>query len=154
MKHPGTYNANPLSAAAGIAALKQVATGEPCDKANAAARRLRNKLNELFEAREWPWVAYGDFSMVRVLPGYRGERPSTTAGDQQRPGAVRRRREQTGRPEEHEDVPRDASGDALERRGLVGLRRDDELRHTDAVIDHTLTAFDASIEMLTAEGLG
>src|SRR5205085_10234746 len=30
MKHPGTYNANPLSAAAGIAALKRVASGEPC----------------------------------------------------------------------------------------------------------------------------
>src|SRR5436190_2552182 len=70
MKHPGTYNANPLSASAGVAALKRVATGEPCDRANAAATRLRNKLNGLFEARDWPWVAYGDFSMVRVVPGY------------------------------------------------------------------------------------
>ena len=30
MKHPGTYNANPLSAAAGVATLKRIATGEPC----------------------------------------------------------------------------------------------------------------------------
>src|SRR5207237_1354495 len=29
MKHPGTFNANPLSAAAGVAALRVVATGEP-----------------------------------------------------------------------------------------------------------------------------
>src|SRR3954468_9964828 len=46
MKHPGTYNANPLSAAAGVTALKRVATGDPCRKANAAAVRLRNSLNE------------------------------------------------------------------------------------------------------------
>ena len=37
MKHPGTYNANPLSAAAGCAALSLVATGEPCRKANETA---------------------------------------------------------------------------------------------------------------------
>src|SRR5207249_8303523 len=81
MKHPGTYNANPLSAAAGVAALKRVATGEPGRKANAAGRQLRNRLNELFEARDWPWVAYGDFSMVRVIPNYRGQRPKADAGD-------------------------------------------------------------------------
>src|SRR5207302_5315027 len=50
MQHPGTFNANPLSAAAGIATLKRVATGEACKKANAAARLLRNELNDLFEA--------------------------------------------------------------------------------------------------------
>ena len=32
MKHPGTYNANPLSASAGVATLKRIATGEPCDE--------------------------------------------------------------------------------------------------------------------------
>src|SRR5207248_3475174 len=56
MKRPGTYNANPLSAAAGVAALKRVAGGDPCRKANAASRLLRNKLNELFESRGWPWA--------------------------------------------------------------------------------------------------
>src|SRR5215470_8866955 len=48
MKHPGTFNANPLSAAAGAAALRIVATGEPNRKANESARLLRNKLNEAF----------------------------------------------------------------------------------------------------------
>ncbi len=38
MRHPGTYNANPLSAAAGIATLKLVATGEPCWKASRSTR--------------------------------------------------------------------------------------------------------------------
>lgn len=45
MKHPGTYNANPLSAAAGIEMLTRVATGEPCRKATDAAVALRRGLN-------------------------------------------------------------------------------------------------------------
>ena len=153
MKHPGTYNANPLSAAAGIAALTQVATGEPCDKANAAARRLRNKLNELFEAREWPWVAYGDFSMVRVVPGYRGERPSTTAGDHNClvpfDGDVNKL-----------DGPKNMKTYHAMRQAMLlngvdwwGFAGMTSCAHTDAVIDHTLAAFEASVEMLTAEGL-
>jgi glutamate-1-semialdehyde 2,1-aminomutase len=81
MRHPGTYNANPLSAAAGVAALKQVATGDPCRKANEAGRLLRNKLNRLFADRHWPWVAYLDFSMFRLIPNYQGQRPTEAAGD-------------------------------------------------------------------------
>ncbi|CAN5482568.1 aminotransferase class III-fold pyridoxal phosphate-dependent enzyme [soil metagenome] len=77
MKHPGTYNANPLSAAAGITMLKHVATGEPCRKANDIARDLRTQLNALFVKHNWLWVAYGDFSMVRVVPGYDGPRPES-----------------------------------------------------------------------------
>lgn len=80
MRHPGTYNGNPLSAAAGIVTLRRIATGEPTQRANAAAVLLRNQLNAMFAANGFDWVAYGDFSMIRVIPGYRGERPSTSAG--------------------------------------------------------------------------
>src|SRR5437764_1621592 len=41
MNHPGTFNGNPLSAAAGIVALTRVGTGEPTAKANRAAKLLR-----------------------------------------------------------------------------------------------------------------
>jgi glutamate-1-semialdehyde 2,1-aminomutase len=75
MKHPGTYNANPLSAAAGVAALSLVAGGEPCRQATAAGRLLRRRLNELFAERDADWIAYGEFSMFRLLPNYRGPRP-------------------------------------------------------------------------------
>src|SRR5437660_1280658 len=76
MKHPGTFNANPLSAAAGTATLQIVATGEPHSRANAAAKKIRQRLNELFAERDWDWVAYGEFSGFRLLPGYRGSRPN------------------------------------------------------------------------------
>ena len=77
MKHPGTYNANPLSAAAGCAALALVATGEPCRAANQAAAALRRDLNRLFEQKSVDWIAYGDFSIVKILPEYDGPRPAT-----------------------------------------------------------------------------
>jgi glutamate-1-semialdehyde 2,1-aminomutase len=81
IRHPGTYNANPLSAAAGITALQLIADGTPCQRANAAARRLRNRLNQLFAQRHIPWIAYGDFSMVKILPNYHGPRPPEHHGD-------------------------------------------------------------------------
>lgn len=77
MKHPGTYNGNPLSAAAGCAALEIVATGVPCQTANSAARTLRSRLNDLFAAKQADWIAYGDFSTIRILPGYHGPRPTS-----------------------------------------------------------------------------
>jgi glutamate-1-semialdehyde 2,1-aminomutase len=153
MKHPGTYNANPLSASAGIATLKRVATGEPCDRANVAATRLRNKLNGLFEARDWPWMAYGDFSMVRVVPNYRGERPSTSAGIND--GLI---------PFDNDvnklDGPKNMKQFYGLRQAMLlhgvdwwGFAGMTSCEHRDDVIDHTVGAFEASIEMLSAEGL-
>jgi glutamate-1-semialdehyde 2,1-aminomutase len=79
MKHPGTFNANPLSASAGIATLELVATGEPCRRANESARMLRQRLNALFTQRGVDWVCYGEFSGFRLLPAYRGPRPTSDA---------------------------------------------------------------------------
>ena len=76
MKHPGTFNANPLSAAAGIAALEMVSTGEPCRQANEIGLQLRRGLNALFARREVPWLAYGEFSSFRLIPDYAGPWPS------------------------------------------------------------------------------
>src|SRR5262249_31050530 len=75
MKHPGTFNANPLSAAAGVATLRQGATGDPSRKANAMGKLLRQRLNDLFARRGAAWVAYGEFSGFKLLSGYRGPRP-------------------------------------------------------------------------------
>lgn len=153
MKHPGTYNANPLSAAAGVAALTRVATGEPCRRANAAGRRLRNKLNELFAARGWPWVAYGDFSMVRIIPNYRGERPSATAGDND--GLVPFGGDLTALDGPKNMKPVFAMRQAMLLNGvdLWGFAGMTSCEHSDAVIDHTVKAVEASAEALMAEGL-
>ncbi len=153
MKHPGTYNANPLSASAGVATLKRIATGEPCDKANAAGRQLRNELNELFEARNWPWVAYGDFSMVRVVPNYRDERPKTNAGDNDCLVPF-------GGDVNALDGPKNMKLvyglrqamllNGVDWWGLAGMTTRD---HTPEVIDATVKAFETAVETVTAEGL-
>ncbi len=49
-------------------------TGE---RANALGRALRESLNALFRAKSVDWVAYGEFSMVTVMPGYAGPRPTS-----------------------------------------------------------------------------
>lgn len=79
MKHPGTFNANPLSAAAGAATLRLVADGTACERANNLAKLLRQKLNELFVRRELDWIAYGEFSAFKLIPGYKG--PRSTADE-------------------------------------------------------------------------
>ncbi len=153
MKHPGTYNANPLSAAAGIAVLKHIATGEPCKKANAAARLLRNELNDLFEARNWPWVTYGDFSMVRVLPNYTGERPKSTSNDND--GFV-----PFGGDVNALDGPKNmklvfALRQAMFLNGVDwwGLGGMTSCEHSNGVIIATVKAFEVAVEAAMAEGL-
>ncbi len=75
MKHPGTFNGNPLSAAAGCAALDLLPDGSVSRRANDSAKTLRHRLNGLFHRRSFPWIAYGQFSMIHILPNYTGPRP-------------------------------------------------------------------------------
>jgi glutamate-1-semialdehyde 2,1-aminomutase len=65
--HPGTFNANPLSAAAGIAALEIVGTSDACARANRFGETLRRRANEVFEEEKIPWAAYGTFSMFHLF---------------------------------------------------------------------------------------
>jgi glutamate-1-semialdehyde 2,1-aminomutase len=153
MKHPGTYNANPLSAAAGVAAMKRVATGEPTRLATQAAIRLRNGLNELFESRDWPMIAYGDFSMMRIVPNYQGPRPSTTAGAND--GLI-----PYGGELNTLDGPKNAKllsamrqAMLLEGVDLWGFAGMTTCEHTDAVIDETIRAVETAVETLRGEGI-
>jgi glutamate-1-semialdehyde 2,1-aminomutase len=65
--HPGTFNANPLSAAAGVAALTIVAETDACERANRFGENLRRRLNEVFEEEKMGWAAYGTFSSLEIF---------------------------------------------------------------------------------------
>jgi glutamate-1-semialdehyde 2,1-aminomutase len=65
--HQGTFNANPLSAAAGVAALEIVGTTDACAQANRYADTLRRRINEVFEEEHVPWAAYGMFSNFHIF---------------------------------------------------------------------------------------
>jgi glutamate-1-semialdehyde 2,1-aminomutase len=67
VQHPGTFNANPVSAAAGITALKIIETTDACEKANASGAWLRGRFNEILEAEDVPWAAYGSFSGLHLF---------------------------------------------------------------------------------------
>ena len=67
--HPGTYNANPLSAAAGVAALDAVATGDPHRHADGLSRDLVGRLNDVIRSEGIAGCAYGHASMFHVILG-------------------------------------------------------------------------------------
>jgi glutamate-1-semialdehyde 2,1-aminomutase len=70
IRHNGTFNANPLSAAAGVATLAQVATGEPGARAAALGRQLVDGINGLLRERGLRgWAAYGDGSIFHLIVG-------------------------------------------------------------------------------------
>ena len=77
--HAGTYNANPLAAAAGIATLDIAATGEPQRRADAAASHLRLGLNEVLQKANIAGCVYGESSTVHI---YLGECPTRDSDDQ------------------------------------------------------------------------
>ena len=67
ISHQGTFNANPLSAAAGVAALEIVGTTDACAHANRYADTMRRRINEVFEEEHVPWAAYGMFSNFHIF---------------------------------------------------------------------------------------
>ena len=154
MKHPGTYNGNPLSAAAGVACLTRVATGEPTRAVNESGKLLRDRLNAMFAANGWPWVAYGDFSCVKVLPGYHGERPGPDAGDDDgfvpHAGDVDRL-DGPGDPRQLTAIRQGMLLNGVDWWKFAGLT---SCEHTPADIDRTVAAMEATVGGMIAEGIG
>jgi glutamate-1-semialdehyde 2,1-aminomutase len=147
MRHPGTYNANPLSAAAGVVTLERVATGAPTARANAAAALLKRRLNEMFEARGVNWVCYGDFSLLHLVPGYDGPRPKS---DDFIPydGSVAKL--DAGKNSQRVYAFRQAM--LLNGIDLPGLGMFLSATHSDEDVEATVGAVERSVEMLARDG--
>jgi glutamate-1-semialdehyde 2,1-aminomutase len=71
--HQGTFNANPVSAAAGVAALSIVKTTDACDRANAFAATLRAKMNEVLEDEHVKWAVHGTYSGMHIFTNPDGD---------------------------------------------------------------------------------
>jgi len=67
IQHQGTFNANPVCCAAGIAALEIIATSDVCERANASGAELRRRLNDVIIEKGIPWAAYGAFSSFQLF---------------------------------------------------------------------------------------
>lgn len=66
ISHPGTFNANPVSAAAGVACLNIVRDGAIQEKATAAADRLRAGFDEVLQRRGVNGKSAGEVSILAV----------------------------------------------------------------------------------------
>lgn len=64
--HPGTFNANPVSAAAGIATLEILSTTDANAKANAYGETLRKRMNDVLLEEKVKMAVHGSYSGFHV----------------------------------------------------------------------------------------
>jgi glutamate-1-semialdehyde 2,1-aminomutase len=66
--HQGTFNANPLSAAAAVATLAIVEAEEVCAGAERTAQALRDGLRQILIEEQMAWGIYGEASAFLIFP--------------------------------------------------------------------------------------
>ncbi len=143
--HPGTFNGNPVSAAAGVAALELVATTNVNARADAMAQRLKDGLNRLLAAMEIPGCANGVASLVHVTLGAQHECDGGICGltaDQihdamtpQRSSALK-------------SALINAGVDPMGGRGCIV-----SATHTEQDIDSTVAAYEEALTAMRGEGI-
>ena len=76
VNHQGTFNALPLSAAAGVALLRLVATGQPIQQANALTEQLRVAWDQVLDHHNVAGYVYGTCSTFHGLFRNRSTSPA------------------------------------------------------------------------------
>lgn len=72
ISHQGTFNANPISATAGLATLKLIASSDVIQKANHNGEILRKSLDEVIREEGANWIVYGEFSAFHIFANQNG----------------------------------------------------------------------------------
>jgi glutamate-1-semialdehyde 2,1-aminomutase len=65
--HQGTFNANPLSAAAALATLSIVANEDVCGRAERTAQAIREGMRQILVEEQIPWGIYGEASAFLIF---------------------------------------------------------------------------------------
>ena len=150
VSHPGTYNANPLSAVAGVTALNILSDPAQQEYAANLAARLRAGFNRVLVHEEVPGFAYGESSLFHLvlgtpLPG------GTPDGDLTMPQGIAPETLKAGIPHRLNDplyAGMMAEGvEVFHGGGLLSIA------HTEADVDRTIEAFDTTIRRMLGEGL-
>jgi len=147
VRHPGTFNANPLSAAAGLACLAKCADGSVQTYCDRLAARLRTGLNQAIAGRGVPAFAYGDSSVFHIVLGERCS--NHVAGDLRQPEGVptSRLKAAAGPLAGPLQIGMLLEGvDVFNSGGMLSVT------HTDADVDQTIGAFDRVLGRLQDEG--
>jgi glutamate-1-semialdehyde 2,1-aminomutase len=128
VSHPGTFNANPVSAAAGVACLNIVKDPGVQRKATAIADKIRQGMNDAFERRGVAGSAGGEVSILSIAftnPTLSGRELIWRFRGAMQLGGV----------------------DFSYLGGMVSAV------HDEADVDRTVTAFDQALERLQTEGV-
>ncbi|MBI2686463.1 MAG: aminotransferase class III-fold pyridoxal phosphate-dependent enzyme [Acidobacteria bacterium] len=142
--HQGTYNAGPVSAAAGIATLRQIRDHDVIERANRTAAAIREEMNATIRRRGLGWCVYGLFSDFHIYCGdaspediYAGKVPSCQLKGSIRPELVHKIR----------------AGLLLHGVDIMGWPGGIvSAAHTEEDVRRTAAALEATLEMLQAEG--
>lgn len=148
MPHPGTFNANPLSASAGITALKSVRTGIPHKQVNRTAEMLRNGLNTVIDQHRLDWAVYGEFSAIKFLIGH-GEH-DIRAADFNPYEWDYRKLKGGSHPELVKNLRWGLQLNGIDISDSGGMTMSP---HTNEDIQQTVEAFDQTVEWMKADGL-
>jgi glutamate-1-semialdehyde 2,1-aminomutase len=141
--HAGTYNANPLSAAAGIAMLSQIAGGEMHARADQTAGTLRDELSGVWRRLGVPGCVYGEASILNYsLEKEMTTGPAAGAHDHRRLQAI-------GKPDAYH-----ALRCALILNGvdICPLHGWVSAVHTEADVEKTVQAFEKALILMQEDG--
>ena len=144
INHAGTFNANPLSAAAGATCLEMVASQPINERADAAAARLKRGFNEIFGRMEVSGHAHGLASLIHLtLKDCDCDNEVCTMPH----GEIK----EASNPTKSQAIKRamiNAGVDIMTRGSFVV-----SMTHGDREVDRTLAAFEESLTAVRKEGL-
>ena len=146
VSHAGTFNANPLAAAAGIATLERIADGEPQRRGNRMGELLRTGMNEAIMRTGADILVYGEASVFNYLVG---------------PARLGLSREQLSSRVDHQVLQAHNTELHHKLRCAMILNGVDippfhgwvSAVHSEEDITLTVAAFEKALQMLQAEGL-
>ncbi|MCC7425353.1 MAG: aspartate aminotransferase family protein [Alphaproteobacteria bacterium] len=146
--HPGTYNANPLSAAAGVATLEIIRDTDANARARAYAQRWRDGVRAIVIEEGLPWGVYGTFTGCHIFTNPEGMPIDPRSFD---PYSLR-----------YDQLKIKRGGTVVTRLRLAMRLEGVDIApwpggpasatHTDRDLDQTLSAFRVAVRMLKAEG--
>jgi glutamate-1-semialdehyde 2,1-aminomutase len=145
--HQGTYNANPVSAAAGSAVLEIIAQGGVCERAADTAAELREALNGVLTEERLPWAVYGTSSGWHIFLNPKGREISPFGFD---PHAITLDEYKNPPPKLQARLRLALLVHGVDVSGRLSAFT--SIAHTSDDIAHTAQALRASVRMLRAEG--
>jgi glutamate-1-semialdehyde 2,1-aminomutase len=147
--HPGTFNANPLTATAGAVCLRKCADSSVQEYCDGLAANLRAGLNEVFERQGVPGCAWGGSSVFHIIVGE--DCTNRSAADLQLPeGISAAKLKASGKAGLATPL---SLGMAIEGIDLFNGGGMFCVAHTQADVDQTIAAFDHVLGRMKDEGL-